>query len=204
MIKKLLKFIISLVAFSWLAKKLSLHHCNKGKQMEPLMTKLRRRMEYRKWGKRSNEKMWEDLIYANIFASPTQLQFLYLQYFSVMYLTLVIVVTHDIITLFLVVGSNRSNVVLNSRFNSRSVLNFFWVESLKAIRMWYVWLLSIAKTFLLYLWCYVAPPYSKDLLTISCSTAWKMSRNKVVTDYDLLPLHLLVIPFGQGKGCAGA
>gem|GEM_PF-2645691 len=48
MIKKLLKFVISLVAIKWLAKKMSLHHCNKGKQMEPLTTKLRRRMESRK------------------------------------------------------------------------------------------------------------------------------------------------------------
>jgi len=46
--KKTIKICISLVAFSWLAKKLSLHHSNNGKQVEPLTTRLRRRMEYRK------------------------------------------------------------------------------------------------------------------------------------------------------------
>jgi len=48
MIKKLLKFAISLAAIKWLLKKMSHHHGDNGKQVEPLTTKLRRRMEYRK------------------------------------------------------------------------------------------------------------------------------------------------------------
>jgi len=48
MIKKLLKFVISLVAFSWLAKKMRVREKNNEKQVEPLITKLRRQMEYRK------------------------------------------------------------------------------------------------------------------------------------------------------------
>jgi hypothetical protein len=48
MIKKLLKIVISLVAISWLAKKMRLHHGNNGKQMEPLTAKLKRQMDCRK------------------------------------------------------------------------------------------------------------------------------------------------------------
>jgi hypothetical protein len=44
-IKKLLKFAITMLAISWFAKKMHHHcYCNE-KQMEPLTTKLRRNMD---------------------------------------------------------------------------------------------------------------------------------------------------------------
>ena len=68
--------------------------------------------------------------YANIFASPTQPQFLYLQYFPVMYLTLLIDVIYAIVTFFWSWVRIGSNIVLNLRTNlyTHNLLNFeIWI-----------------------------------------------------------------------------
>jgi len=49
MIKKLLKFAISLAAIKWLAKKMSHHHSNNGKQVEPLRRNWDAKWKRRKW-----------------------------------------------------------------------------------------------------------------------------------------------------------